>query len=90
MALKCFGMVCMRDHTHATIPPGPANSPRQRVDGRDDALGCVIVSNRRLVEIDSDEGGRFRINRLEGAEPAAPGNDLLDDLLWNAARVLHI
>jgi hypothetical protein len=62
---------------------------RQRVNGRDHALGRVIVSDGCLIEIDHDEGCHPRIDGLECVQPAAARDDLADDLLGDAARVLH-
>jgi hypothetical protein len=57
-----------------------SNRVRQRVDGRDHALGRVIVADGCLIEIDYDEVCRPRIDGLECVQPAAAGDDLADDL----------
>jgi hypothetical protein len=68
MAAKYELITSFRDRTQATTPPRPAQSTRNRIHIRDDALGGVLIiaPHGCFVEINDDQCCLGGIDGLEG------------------------
>jgi hypothetical protein len=56
---------------------------------RHNAPTLLVGADGSGVEIDHHQRRSPRLDALEGMEPSTPSYDLLDDLLRNAAWMLH-